>query len=93
MLDTATSEGRSEGKMYSPATSYSIFTNYLSLDDTNLLVAIVDTNPLAWQQSATAKIPLSLDDAIRQILIFFNAHMALKHDNKVAAIASHIGHW
>ncbi|KAG2181876.1 hypothetical protein INT44_008692 [Umbelopsis vinacea] len=63
-----------------------------SEDDTNLLVAIVDTNPLAWQQSATAKIPLSLDDAIRQILLFFNAHMALKHDNKVAAIASHIGH-
>jgi len=63
-----------------------------SEDDTNLLVAIIDTNPLAWQQSANAKIPLSLDDAIRQILLFFNAHIAFKHDNKIACLASHIGH-
>lgn len=58
-----------------------------------MLVAIIDTNPLAWQQSANADIPLSLDDAVRQILLFFNAHIAFKHDNKIAAIASHIGHW
>ncbi|KAJ2961600.1 hypothetical protein NQZ79_g3178 [Umbelopsis isabellina] len=63
-----------------------------SEDDTNLLVTIIDTNVLAWQQSATAEHPLSLDDAVRQILLFFNAHMAFKHDNKVAALASHIGH-
>ncbi|GAB5586844.1 RNA polymerase II transcription factor B subunit 4 [Umbelopsis nana] len=63
-----------------------------SEDDTNFLVAIIDTNPLAWQQSANAKIPLSLDDAIRQILLFFNAHIAFKHDNKIACLASHIGH-
>ena len=83
----------SKAKCTDPLLNIGSILNCLSLDDTNLLVAIVDTNPLAWQQSATAKIPLSLDDAIRQILIFFNAHMAFKHDNKVAAIASHIGHW
>lgn len=63
------------------------------IDDTNLLVTIIDTNVLAWQQSAASEHPLSLDDAIRQILLFFNAHMAFKHDNKIAALASHIGHW
>ncbi|KAI9313810.1 TFIIH subunit Tfb4/p34 [Dichotomocladium elegans] len=62
------------------------------LDDSNLLVLIIDTNPFVWAESAKAETPLSLDDALRQILIFINAHLALKHNNKVAAIASHLGH-
>lgn len=45
-----------------------------------------------WAESAKADPPFSLDDALRQILIFINAHLALKHNNKVAAIASHVGH-
>jgi transcription initiation factor TFIIH subunit 3 len=67
--------------------------NVYFTDDSNLLVTIIDTNVLAWQQSTNAEHPLSLDDAVRQILLFFNAHMAFKHDNRVAALASHIGHW
>jgi hypothetical protein len=94
MLDTATSEGRNKSRSRHVALN-ALFSDkiYQLLDDTNLLVAIIDTNPLAWQQSANADIPLSLDDAVRQILLFFNAHIAFKHDNKIAAIASHIGHW
>ncbi|KAI8339486.1 transcription factor Tfb4-domain-containing protein, partial [Chlamydoabsidia padenii] len=61
-------------------------------DDSNLLVLIIDTNPFVWDQIAKASTPLSLDDALRQILIFVNAHLALKYNNKVVVIASHGGH-
>lgn len=57
-----------------------------SEDDSNLLVIIIDTNPFVWSAS-----PLPLTDALRQILLFINAHLALKHDNKLAVIASHVG--
>ncbi|KAI8388390.1 TFIIH subunit Tfb4/p34 [Radiomyces spectabilis] len=63
-----------------------------SEDDSNLLVLIIDTNPLVWAESSKAPVPLSLDDALRQILIFINAHLALKYNNKVVVIASHVGH-
>ncbi|KAI9021642.1 TFIIH subunit Tfb4/p34 [Phycomyces nitens] len=63
-----------------------------SEDDSNLLVLIIDTNPFVWAESAKANVPLSLDDALRQILIFINAHLALKYNNKVTVIASHVGH-
>ncbi|CAG8492391.1 14785_t:CDS:2 [Cetraspora pellucida] len=55
-------------------------------EDANLLVLIIDTNPLVWKQSV-----LPLKEALRHLLVFINAHLALKHDNDVAIIASHIG--
>ncbi|KAI8149159.1 TFIIH subunit Tfb4/p34 [Fennellomyces sp. T-0311] len=61
-------------------------------DDSNLLVIILDTNPFVWAECAKSQTPLSLDDALRQVLIFINAHLALKYNNKVVAIASHVGH-
>ncbi|KAG1151252.1 hypothetical protein G6F38_001439 [Rhizopus arrhizus] len=67
------------------------FANYKK-DDSNLLVIIIDTNPFAWNDSAKAELPLSLDDALNQILIYINAHLALKHNNNIAVIASHVGH-
>ncbi|CAO3590773.1 unnamed protein product [Absidia cylindrospora] len=63
-----------------------------SEDNSNLLVLIIDTNPFVWDQIAKADTPLSLDDALRQVLIFVNAHLALKYNNKVVVIASHGGH-
>ncbi|KAL1936603.1 hypothetical protein VTP01DRAFT_737 [Rhizomucor pusillus] len=60
-----------------------------SEDDSNLLVLILDVNPIVWAEAAKGEKPLSLDDALRQILIFVNAHLALKHNNKIVAIASH----
>ncbi|KAI8072188.1 TFIIH subunit Tfb4/p34 [Gilbertella persicaria] len=60
-------------------------------DDSNLLVIVLDTNPFAWNESSKAQVPLSLDNALNQILIFINAHLALKYNNKVAVIASHVG--
>ncbi|KAG9297534.1 hypothetical protein G9A89_001474 [Geosiphon pyriformis] len=63
----------------------------VSEDDSNLLVLIIDTNPFIWAQSAALHDGLSLDEALNQILIFINAHLAFKHDNKLAVIASHVG--
>lgn len=63
-----------------------------SEDDSNSLVIILDTNPYAWDDSSKAEVPLSLDDALNQILVYINAHLALKHNNSVAVIASHVGH-
>jgi transcription initiation factor TFIIH subunit 3 len=51
----------------------------------------MDTNPFSWEESSKAEIPLSLDNALNQILIFINAHLALKYNNKVVVIASHVG--
>ncbi|CAG8782143.1 31367_t:CDS:2 [Gigaspora margarita] len=55
-------------------------------EDANLLVLIIDTNPIVWRKSN-----FSLKEALRHILVFINAHLALKHDNDVAIIASHVG--
>ncbi|CAG8625531.1 10436_t:CDS:2 [Dentiscutata heterogama] len=54
--------------------------------DANLLVLIIDTNPIVWKKSS-----FPLKEALRHILVFINAHLALKHDNDVAIIASHVG--
>ncbi|GAA5817587.1 hypothetical protein MFLAVUS_011135 [Mucor flavus] len=62
-----------------------------SEDDSNLLIIIIDTNPFAWEECSKSEIPLSLDNALSQILIFINAHLALKYNNKVVVIASHVG--
>ncbi|KAK4511235.1 low-affinity phosphate transporter [Mucor velutinosus] len=63
----------------------------LSEDDSNLLVIIIDTNPFAWEDSSNAQVPLTLDNALSQVLVFINAHLALKYNNKVVVIASHVG--
>lgn len=70
---------------------YSHVSNQHQIDDSNLLVIIIDTNPFAWEESSKADTPLSLDTALNQLLVFVNAHLALKYNNKVAIIASHIG--
>lgn len=51
----------------------------------------MDTNPFAWEDSSNAQVPLTLDNALSQVLVFINAHLALKYNNKVVVIASHVG--
>ncbi|KAF3912338.1 hypothetical protein AA313_de0206155 [Arthrobotrys entomopaga] len=54
-----------------------------------LQVIIIDTNPVAWEllkQSST----LSFPDALSQILIFANAHLAFSLSNRAAVIANHL---
>ncbi|GAA5853320.1 hypothetical protein JCM3766R1_001320 [Sporobolomyces carnicolor] len=50
----------------------------------DLLCLILDLNPLAWSRSAS----LSLDNALDQILVFANSHLALRHENQIALFAA-----
>ncbi|KAF8469185.1 TFIIH subunit Tfb4/p34 [Kalaharituber pfeilii] len=52
----------------------------------SLLTVIIDTNPYAWD-SLSATLPLA--QALANILLFINAHLAFSSANKVAVIASH----
>jgi hypothetical protein len=61
---------------------------FLPLDDSNLLVMVIDTNPFEWEHPSA---PLKLNEALQHILAFMNAHLAGRHDNKLAVIASHVG--
>ncbi|KAJ2724175.1 RNA polymerase II transcription factor B subunit 4 [Coemansia sp. Benny D115] len=51
--------------------------------DPSLLVVVLDINARAWSQS-----PLSLDSVLQQIVIFINAYLALKPENKLVVLAS-----
>ncbi|GAA5960888.1 hypothetical protein JCM3765_007525 [Sporobolomyces pararoseus] len=50
----------------------------------DLLCLILDLNPLAWSASST----LTLDNALDQILVFANSHLALRHENQIALFAA-----
>ncbi|KAI0198788.1 TFIIH subunit Tfb4/p34 [Astrocystis sublimbata] len=52
----------------------------------SLLTVIVDTNPRAW--AALSHI-LTLPQAISNILVFINAHLAYGNENQVAVLAAH----
>ncbi|PLB42096.1 TFIIH/NER complex subunit TFB4 [Aspergillus candidus] len=51
-----------------------------------LLTVILDTNPRAW---ALLEDSLPLSQAIANILVFLNAHLACNYANEVAVVASH----
>lgn len=52
----------------------------------SLLTVIIDTNPRAW---AALKSVLPISQAIANILVFINAHLAFGNDNQVAVFAAH----
>ncbi|EPS40045.1 hypothetical protein H072_6162 [Dactylellina haptotyla CBS 200.50] len=58
-------------------------------DLATLQVIIIDTNPIAWQLLKQSS-GLSFPDALSQILIFANAHLAFSQANRAAVIANHI---
>jgi len=51
-------------------------------------VIVIDTNPFEWEHPSA---PLKLNEALKHILAFMNAHLAGRHDNRLAVIASHVG--
>lgn len=53
----------------------------------SLLSIVIDTNPRAW---AALDSRLSLAQAISNILVFVNAHLAFSNTNQVAVIAAHV---
>ncbi|KAI9208871.1 RNA polymerase II transcription factor B subunit 4 [Polychytrium aggregatum] len=63
------------------------------LSGRNLLTIVIDTNPYAWLKlSRRATNPVQFTAVLEQILVFINAHLALKYDNLLAVIASHNDH-
>ncbi|KAJ1554334.1 RNA polymerase II transcription factor B subunit 4 [Cladochytrium tenue] len=56
----------------------------------SLLVAILDLNPFMWARAASdPERSVDFVRATEQALIFVNAHLSLRFDNKLALIASH----
>lgn len=53
----------------------------------SLLSIVLDTNPRAW---AALDSSISLAQAICDILVFVNAHLAFSNTNQVAVIAAHV---
>lgn len=50
------------------------------------MVVVIDTNPVAWQSLSNI---LPVNQALADILVFVNAHLALNNENQAAVIASH----
>ncbi|KAK9893478.1 transcription factor Tfb4 [Cystobasidium minutum MCA 4210] len=55
----------------------------------DLLVVILDTNPFAWyacsqESNNDGAESLAFDEALRSVLVFCNAHLALRHENHLA---------
>ncbi|KAJ2860144.1 RNA polymerase II transcription factor B subunit 4 [Coemansia aciculifera] len=51
--------------------------------DPSLLVVVLDVNASAWSRS-----PLTVDNALQQMIIFINAYLALKPENKLVVLAT-----
>ncbi|KAF9187062.1 RNA polymerase II transcription factor B subunit 4 [Haplosporangium sp. Z 767] len=96
MKDNTTSEGKEaitrtqfgHGCVHSGSPVINILLISRITDDSNLLVIVIDTNPFEWEHPSA---PLKLNEALQHILTFMNAHLAGRHDNKLAVIASHVG--
>ncbi|GAA6015486.1 hypothetical protein JCM10207_008611 [Rhodosporidiobolus poonsookiae] len=58
----------------------------------DLLCLILDLNPVAWAASSVAGTgtddALALKDALDHVLVYCNAHLALRHENQVAVFAA-----
>ncbi|KAJ3038045.1 RNA polymerase II transcription factor B subunit 4, partial [Rhizophlyctis rosea] len=60
-------------------------------EDVNLLAVIIDCNPTAWARAAQSPDkPIHFTRVLEQLLVFINAHLALRFDNQLAVIASHV---
>ncbi|XP_053557791.1 general transcription factor IIH subunit 3 [Bombina bombina] len=59
-------------------------------DEVNLLVIVVDVNPIWWGQQALLQSEVSLPKCIDSVLVMGNAHLFMGRNNKLAVIASHI---
>uniref|UniRef100_A0A671VPZ2 General transcription factor IIH subunit 3 n=1 Tax=Sparus aurata TaxID=8175 RepID=A0A671VPZ2_SPAAU len=60
-----------------------------SEDEINLLVIVVDVNPIWWGQQAQREPELTLSKCLDAVMVLGNSHMAMTRTNKLAVIASH----
>lgn len=58
-------------------------------DDVNVLVTIIDVNPTVWSQATESDPSVSFQPVLDQVLVFLNAFLALRPDNKLAVIGCH----
>ncbi|KAJ6656734.1 hypothetical protein lerEdw1_003622 [Lerista edwardsae] len=59
-------------------------------DELNLLVVIVDTNPIWWGKQALGGSELTLSQCLDAVMVLGNSHLFMNRNNKLAVIASHI---
>uniref|UniRef100_A0A7N4PWQ7 General transcription factor IIH subunit 3 n=1 Tax=Sarcophilus harrisii TaxID=9305 RepID=A0A7N4PWQ7_SARHA len=59
-------------------------------DELNLLVIIVDTNPIWWGKQALKESQFTLSKCIDAVMVMGNSHLFMNRSNKLAVIASHI---
>ncbi|XP_036907814.1 general transcription factor IIH subunit 3 isoform X1 [Sturnira hondurensis] len=59
-------------------------------DELNLLVIIVDTNPIWWGKQALKGSQFTLSRCVDAVLALGNSHLFMRRSNKLAVIASHI---
>ncbi|KAM8865435.1 general transcription factor IIH subunit 3 [Synchiropus picturatus] len=58
-------------------------------DEINLLVVVVDVNPIWWGQQAQREPEFTLSKCLDAVLVLGNSHLAMSRTNKLAVIASH----
>uniref|UniRef100_A0A3B4AQ10 General transcription factor IIH subunit 3 n=1 Tax=Periophthalmus magnuspinnatus TaxID=409849 RepID=A0A3B4AQ10_9GOBI len=58
-------------------------------DEVNLLVIVVDVNPIWWGQQAQRDTEFTLSKCIDAVMVLGNSHMAMSRTNKLCIIASH----
>ncbi|KAG7276715.1 hypothetical protein CRUP_006894 [Coryphaenoides rupestris] len=60
-----------------------------SEDEINLLVVVMDVNPIWWGQQAEREPQFTLSRCVDAVLVMGNSHLAMTRSNKLALIASH----
>uniref|UniRef100_A0A8C9Q983 General transcription factor IIH subunit 3 n=1 Tax=Spermophilus dauricus TaxID=99837 RepID=A0A8C9Q983_SPEDA len=59
-------------------------------DELNLLVIIVDANPIWWGKQALKESQFTLSRCMDAVMVLGNSHLFMNRSNKLAVIASHI---
>ncbi|XP_038202653.1 general transcription factor IIH subunit 3 isoform X3 [Arvicola amphibius] len=59
-------------------------------DELNLLVIIVDTNPIWWGKQALKGSQFTLSKCMDAVMVLANSHLFMNRSNQLAVIASHI---
>ncbi|XP_039360861.1 general transcription factor IIH subunit 3 isoform X1 [Mauremys reevesii] len=58
-------------------------------DELNLLVIIIDTNPIWWGKKALGESEFTLSKCLDAVMVMGNSHLFMNRSNKLAVIASH----
>uniref|UniRef100_A0A8C5AYJ0 General transcription factor IIH subunit 3 n=1 Tax=Gadus morhua TaxID=8049 RepID=A0A8C5AYJ0_GADMO len=60
-----------------------------SEDELNLLVIVMDVNPIWWGQQAQREPEFTLSKCLDAVMVMGNSHMAMTTTNRLAVISSH----